>query len=98
MPMSFNLNPKWVTPIRFPLLSNSASWSSLSLSRCRDMSYDSGSVPFAFFMWQNENLYGDPLKAHKCSSTQQTLEKDYLEMEGIKMTTGEDNLQGRKGI
>lgn len=47
-------------------------------------------------MWQNENLYGDPLKAHKCSSTQQTLEKDYLEMEGIKMTTGENNLQGRK--
>lgn len=54
-------------------------------ARCRDMSYDSGSVPFAFFMWQNENLYGDPLKAHKCSSTQQTLEKDYLEMEGIKV-------------
>ncbi|KAG5540532.1 hypothetical protein RHGRI_020672 [Rhododendron griersonianum] len=100
MRMGFNLNLKLVTPIRSPFLSNAASWSSLCTSRCRDPSYDSGTVPFAFFIsWQSENLYNDPLKAHKSSSAQQTAEKDYLEMEGVKilqMTTGENKLQGRK--
>lgn len=69
-------------------------------ARCRDPSHDSGTVPFAFFIsWQSENLYNDPPKAHKASSAQQTAEKDYLEMEGVKilqMTTGENKLQGRK--
>lgn len=55
-------------------------------ARCRDPSHDSGTVPFAFFIsWQSENLYNDPPKAHKASSAQQTAEKDYLEMEGVKV-------------